>query len=66
MTTKKQVILYFTTPEKYNHAIDMLLCLNIAFNGLRQKYIIISQKAFRKNEYLDLYTNCDNLFSSVI
>jgi hypothetical protein len=66
MKTKKQVILVFNTPLKYKKAIDFLLSANVVFNGLKNKYIRISQKTFKKFDCIDLYTDCDNIFSSVI
>ena len=65
MRTKKQVFLYFDNPDKYREAVDMLLALNVKFNGWKQKYIRVSQKTFREHP-VDLYTECTNLFSSVI
>jgi len=66
MRTKKQVILVFSTPEKYKKGIDFLLSANIVFQAMKKKYVRISQKTFKKFGCIDLYTGCDNIFSSTI
>jgi len=66
MKTKKQVILVFNTKEAYKKGIDFLLCAGIVFDAIKDKYVRISQKTFKKFDCIDLYCGCDNVFSSII
>jgi len=66
MKTKKQVILVFATKEAYRNGVDFLLSANITFDSLKDKYVRISQKTFKKFNCIDLYCGCDNIFSSTI
>ena len=66
MKTKKQVILVYSNKKEFNNAIEFLLGLNVKFDGLKNKYIRIRQASFRKNDCIDLYTNPQAVFSSLI